>query len=582
MTSALARLSAQSSTQTTPIVKTVDLPRPQVPVELVRVGPQGRRLWVDGFPVTLDRPLGAVLDASLNGDLSAARRALTSLEGAFAAFLWDPAERRLLVVNDIAGLHPLYMRRTPGGVMFAPRIDALADGAQPDPTGWGAFVGFGCFIGERTSVAGVTRVPPATVLEYDAVSDRLSAPDYWKWPAAIPDLTLDRVDTGELLVGNNEHVRAYDVYDRTPTLLLSGGFESRLVAALLTRSGRSPVALTLRNPYEHLEIDGRFAARVARQLRLRHVVRDPDPHFFSTGKYVEYVRLHEVASTSVNLFIAQIASERQAAGVESNWDGFAFGSILKEKSAPTFEAFFHKIAKPLDGPAWRAAKTVFNATFVEAMLEGMRDAVKREVDACYPAPHGAQQFFQRNRIRHRIAPNTLKVYATFLLPYVPGLHRAYYERVVSIPASTRKGEAVYRKIFERHFPALARLPWSSGGHLSPGTHVDLGYRILAARSAVVEHRRMGNILRKAGLAPVRPLPRCVTDAVDTTALDDPCLNADGIRALQHTAPAGDNTDTFARELVFYWSIWRDMMSPQRMPTEGRRNSSNMGHEHVYQ
>jgi len=485
MTRALALVAAQSSEGTAPNVKVVDVPRPKVPVELERVGPQGRRLWVDGLPVVLNDSLDRLLDAAVRGDLASARRTLTSLEGAFAAFLWDPAERRLIVVNDIAGIQPLYMRRRTGGVMFAPRIDALAAEPRPDPTGWGAFVGIGCFVGDRTSVDGVTRVPPATIVEYDAVSDRVSCAEYWRWPAARPDLTLDRVDTGALLSVLDASLLAYDVYDQPPPLLLSGGFESRLTAALLVRAGRPPTALTLRNPYEHFEIDGRFAARVARHLGLRHIVRDPDPHFFSTTKYLEYVKLHEVASTSVNLFIAQIASELQAAGVEASWDGFAFGSIIKAKYDETFDAFLQQMMKPADGPAWRAARQVFSAEFAQAMFDGMRRAIEREVEACYPAPHGTQQFFQRNRIRHRIAPNTLKVYSRFLLPYLPGLHRDYYERVVPIPTSARRGEALYRLIFERHFPSLARLPWCSGGHLSAGTRKGATYHALAARNSTI-------------------------------------------------------------------------------------------------
>lgn len=560
MTAAIGTIAAHSSGSIAPTVKTVDLARPSVPVELMRSGPHGRRLWIEGLPVSIGAPLEHLIERALAADFDAARHALTSLEGAFAALLWDPTERRLLAVTDIAGLQPLYMRRTAGGVMFATRIGALAGDPRPDPAGWGAFVGCGCFIGDRTSVQDVVRLPPAAVVEYDAVADRVSSAEYWRWPEMAPDTTLDRVDTGELLSILDASIRAYDVYGHPATLLLSGGFESRLVAALLTRAGRPPDAFTLRNPYEHLEIDGRFAARVARHLGLRHVVREPDPQFFSTSNYLEYVRLHEVASTSVNLFIAQIASELQRAGIETSWDGFAFGSILKDKSAETFDEFLQKFTKPIDGPAWQAARQVFQPDFVRSMQEGLRDSIRREIDACHPGRHGTQQFFQRNRIRHRIAPNTLKVYSTFSLVYLPGIHRAYYERVVSVPAAAKRGESLYRRIFERHFPSLARLPWSSGGHLTPGTHHSLEYRMLAARSAVVQHPRIGNALRRFGVAPARPLPAVVNDAVSGAPLDDPCLNADGIRALQRTPPTGANADTVARELVFYWSMWREIMT----------------------
>ncbi len=462
------------------------------------------------------------------------------------------------------------MRRTAGSIAFAPRIDALARTPSPDAAGWGGFVGFGHFVGERTSVEGVTRVPPATIIEYEPVNDRLSAARSWQWPSVSPALTLEEVDTGELLALLDANIRAYEAYhDGVSTLLLSGGFESRLKAALLTRAGQSPSALTLLNRYEHFGVEGRFAARVARELGLRHVIRDPGLDFFSTAKYHEYVRLHEVASTSVNLFIAQVAAELQAAGAHASWDGFPFGSIVKEKSGESFDAFLRHTMKPLDGPEWRAAEQVFARAFADDMRGGLEQAIRQEIAACHPAPHGTQQFFHRNRVRHRIAPNTLKVYSTFLQPFLPGLTKAFYERVVAIPPDVRKGEALYFRIFERHFPSLARLPWCSGGRLLPGTHLRAGYRALGARNAVIGHARVGRLLRRAGLAPSPPQCRWVDQAVRDALLDDPYVNADGIRALQRTRPTGTRADTVARELVFYWSMWREVMGAPTIGSQQR-------------
>lgn len=535
--------------------------RRTTPIETSRSDPQGRRLWIAGLPITPGRHLQTVLDSVLDGDLSHAIGTLTSLDGAFAAFLWEPVPGRLVVVNDFAGLYPIYLRRSPGVLSIAPTIAELSDGT-PDPSGWGAFVGFGNFVGERTTSAGVTRMPPATVLEFEPAVDRFAMRPYWQWPAE-KQVSLDAIDTGGIVDAIAASLAAYEPYDGHGTLLLSGGFESRLLAALLTRAGRRPRALTLRNPYEHMEIDGRFAARVARHLELEHVLREPDPDFFSTDKYLEYVRLHEVSSTSVNLFIAQVCSELRAAGVEASWDGFPFGSVIKEKSADTFDVFFKKLRRGADSGMWRAARQVFAPAFVDAMTDALDVSVAREVEQCHPGRHGTHQFFHRNRIRHRIAPNTLKVYAHFILPFLPGLTKDLYSRVVPIPARVRAGEAVYFRLFERHFPDLARLPWCSGGHLMPGSRKDLSYRTLAARSAMLEHPRIGNLLRRAGLAPSRPESTVVSRAVGDANLDDEFVNGDGIRRLQRTGPTGTYEDTCARELVFYWSMWREIM--QRAP-----------------
>lgn len=559
MTTIPSLLRARSGRDPGVAVETVDLPRPRVPFDLCRTGPGGRRLWILGLPVSPGEPIERVLESALAGDRAAARRALTSLDGAFAAFLWDEPAKRLLVVNDFVGFQPLYMRREPGAIAFAPRIDALGP-ATPDPVGWGALVGYGAFVGARTSVAGVTRVAPGQVLEYDAAADRLQADAYWHWPEPDPRATLDTVDTGELLSRIEQSLFAYDVYGGTPTLLLSGGFESRLIAALLARAGRRPPALTLRNPYEHLEIEGRFASRVARQLDLPHTVRDPDPDFFSGERYLDYVGDHEVASPSVNLFIAQIASELRAAGVQASYDGFPFGAVLKAKAGRTFDEFVATSMKPLDGPAWHAARQVFDPRFHDAMREGFERAVAGEIAVCHDAPHGIRQFINRNRTRHRIAVNTLKVYSRFSLQFLVGLTRPFYEGFVPLPLPVTRGEAVYLRVFERHFPELARIPWCTAGHLMPGTETGLGYRALAARSAIIGHPRVGRLLRRAGLTPSRPQPACVDAAVRGVPLDDDCLNADGICALRRAAPTGTNADTFARELVFYWTMWRRIMS----------------------
>jgi hypothetical protein len=453
------------------------------------------------------------------------------------------------------------MHRATGTTTFASTIGELADPSQPDPAGWGAFVGFGHFIGDRTSAAGVTRLPPATILEYQPDTDRLSTRTYWKWPDV--DSGKTEPDTGELLELLAASVDAYEEYGAEGTLLLSGGYESRLLAALLARAGRRPSALTLRNPYEHLEIDGRFAARVARELGIHHDVRDPDPDFFSTDKFLEYVRLNEVGVTSVNLFIAQVCAELKAAAVQASWDGVCYGIVIKDKSAASFDAFVRKALKPLDSPAWQAARQVFAAPFIDAMWSEMQRTLASEIASCHEGPAGVAEFFVKNRARNRTTPNALKVYANFLLPFMPGLTQAFYERAIAIPPAVKAHDGLYRRILERHFPRLARLPYCTGGELLPGTQTSLEYRLLAARSAIVEHPRMGNVLRRLGLTPARPESAVVARAVREVNLDEPTLNPDGIRALQRTSSRGTNQDTFARELIFYWSEWRKIMARGR-------------------
>jgi hypothetical protein len=534
------------------------------PIDTVRRAPNGRHLWIAGLPIAPGRDLARVLDTALDGDLAATVATLTSLDGAFAAFVWDSPSRKFVIVTDFAGIQPVYMRHTSDGLAVAPTVRELADGAEPDPAGWGAFVGFGHFIGERTSVAGVTRVDRAAVLEYEPETNRLSTRTYWRWPDVNPRITEADLDTEQMLRLLEANVTAYEPYGTRGTLLLSGGYESRLLAALLDRTGSCPSALTLRNPYEHFEIDGRFAARISRLLGIPHRVQDPDPDFFSTDKFLEYVTLSDVGTTSVNLFIAQVYAELEKSGAQATWDGVGYGIVIKDKSAPSFEAFFKKALKPRDSATWEAARRVFAPAFVDAMWTQVHETMAAEVARCHEGPAGVAEYFVRNRARNRTTPNAVKVYANHVLPFMPGLTKAFYECLVPIPPKFKAGDALYRRILDRHFPALARVPYCSGGHPLPGTRPDLEYRFLAARGKVIQHPRVGHVLRRVGVMPVRPESAKVRYAVRSADANDGVLNADGVRELQRTQPTGRNDDTLARELVFYWSMWREMATHNRL------------------
>src|SRR5690606_41517841 len=51
---------------------------------------------------------------------------LKRFNGQFALALWDEARRTLLLARDHAGIHPLFLTRQAGELLFASEIKALA------------------------------------------------------------------------------------------------------------------------------------------------------------------------------------------------------------------------------------------------------------------------------------------------------------------------------------------------------------------------------------------------------------------------------------------------------------------------
>jgi asparagine synthase (glutamine-hydrolysing) len=129
---------------------------------------------------------------------------LRSLDGCFAAAVWDAADGTLRLVNDRFGMRPLYYAHLPGRLVFGSEVKALlADpgvSRAPDPRGLAQFFCFGQYLGETTSFADLRLLPATGVLTYTAADGRLDLTRYarlgesWKLsPAGTPEL-LERID----------------------------------------------------------------------------------------------------------------------------------------------------------------------------------------------------------------------------------------------------------------------------------------------------------------------------------------------------------------------------------------------------
>ncbi len=94
------------------------------------------------------------------------------LNGMFAIAIWDRRDRRLTLARDRMGEKPLYYARLPdGGLAFASELKAMR--LRPDidtavdAVSLGRYLAAGYTIGERTILAAVRRLPPASTIMVD-------------------------------------------------------------------------------------------------------------------------------------------------------------------------------------------------------------------------------------------------------------------------------------------------------------------------------------------------------------------------------------------------------------------------------
>jgi hypothetical protein len=494
---------------------------------------------------TVGTPIRSV-DPSRIVDVRSAEENLPSQDGAFVSIYWNEAERKLVVVTDFLGLKPFYLIKRPGELLLASETKAWQ--ASPDPAGWGAFISFGHTIGDRTLLCDVERVHPGTILVYDASSDSLRERCYWHWPKPKPGADLEGlVDTLE------DSVREYAKYGEPGELLLSGGFDSRLILCLLKAADIPASALTVEHPEELMDADGRFASAIARRLNcpLRRV--RSSRNFFSSSAYIDYLIANDAATPSLYLFISQLA---QFIRLPSVWEGVILGYTMPtpHQSAGGFDSYLRQECGSSNSTAWNNAREIFSRQFCDMMLEGFQADLRQEIARYSDDGYGVTEFVIRNRSRNRTATNPLKVYEGRTRVFLPGMTRDFFDIVGSISFDIRRNSAMYLELLQRFFPAALSVPIVSGGVLfrpSVWSGSYYGNKAIAAiRRFVVNYP---NVFRRFGYDPTAAAFK-PSRFLDLTLLlddDDPYIDSDRVRELAREGILSQN----AYKLLFHWRAW---------------------------
>ena len=541
-------------------------PEKRSTIGLLRRGQSGNLLAVSGVPVDLAGDIDGRLAAVVESDHMIAARELADLDGAFAAIFWCARARKLVVVTDFLGMQPLYELAGGHGLVMATEVKALATqvpGAPIDGEGWGTFLSLGYVWEDLTFVQGIRRAPPASIIVYAPIrgtSERFAS---WRWPTPRPGLRLADVDTGSLVEILERSVTAYGAYTQKPgAMLMSGGLDSRILLCALVRSGRLPSALVLAFAQHHDDAEGRFAMRASRSLGVEPIFIQPTIDFYSSAEYLQYLLASEITQPSLGLFIAQLSAHVRPE-LEAVWEGVAPGTSLKLPRQPPggFEALLGKEASLPGSSRWRAAARVFAPAVFRSLEEGVHAALARVRDAYADDSFGVAEFVARNRMRNRTGPNPLKVYANDVLVFVPGLARAFWDVTAAVPYEVKDRDMLYLELFRRHYPEGLSAPFLSGFKVVKRPGFDPIYLTTVVRGQIMSLPYLGGFIRRLGLRPslVRDHSTIVGRVLARVALDHTDLDADSVRGVLSGERRGDPEDRTARELLFYWQVWRWIM-----------------------
>ncbi|MCZ8131100.1 MAG: asparagine synthase (glutamine-hydrolyzing) [Steroidobacteraceae bacterium] len=199
---------------------------------------------------------------------------LDRLDGMFGLAIWDAPRRRLVLARDAAGIKPVYYRVDGGTVTFGSELRAIlaALPAHPelDLQALNLFLRYRYVPAPLTPYAGIRKLASGTMAVFEDGGWRV---ERWRRPAAAIDRAIpsDGEAVEELLAVYDRALERHLVADVPVGLLLSGGVDSGLLLALMSRRGRGWPTYTVgygRQAYADDELAD--AAATARTFGARH------------------------------------------------------------------------------------------------------------------------------------------------------------------------------------------------------------------------------------------------------------------------------------------------------------------------
>jgi asparagine synthase (glutamine-hydrolysing) len=200
------------------------------------------------------------------------------LRGMFAVAIWDDRRGRLVLARDRFGIKPLLYRVVDGELAFASELRALPRG-EIDLDALEAFLAFNSIPAPLTIFRECRKLPPGHVLAWEGGEVSVSR---FARPAPVPAEEVRTEDDAELAeelrARLRDSVRAHLVSDVPVGVLLSGGIDSSVLAALAADESSEPLR-TFSIGFEERSFDELGNARlVAARYGTRHreLVLRPD------------------------------------------------------------------------------------------------------------------------------------------------------------------------------------------------------------------------------------------------------------------------------------------------------------------
>jgi asparagine synthase (glutamine-hydrolysing) len=393
----------------------------------------------------------------------AAERFARGADGDFNLLLIAPAQHRALLLNDALGRLPLYYRRDGASLAFAREIKFLrgwnAAGTPPDRLAIAQTLLFGWSLGGRTLESGVSRLPEATAVEIDWRAGVVGIRPYMVWnfdEYVSAGARYDNAsDLAEVFVDRCSSLVRWAA-QRHLLVALSGGLDSRTVAAGLSRAGAAFTGVTFSDAANANRTDVALAERVAAALGKPWRRYSLNEAGWEALESIVHLRDGQ-NYVGVAYILEFLSSLQEEFGDACYLTGDGGDKILRELTYPftakTLDAFVEGITS---NAIWPLEAT---ATMLGLARNDVVDSV-REQFAAYPerSPQGRRdRFVYGERGWHWLFEGEDRNRA-FLWSMTPFYAQSFYRRALAVPAAHKRAFRYYAEFMRALVPAVAAIP----------------------------------------------------------------------------------------------------------------------------
>lgn len=455
-------------------------------------------LWEDqGFPLTKERARLSV--RKVGGSLieNTAFELPESWGGLFTLATFDFDSKRLIIRNDISGIFPLYYALGSDGLLFSSHSQPLAKAikARIDPTGVIQQTVFHYTIGNKTLYQNILRLNPGETLVFSLESNQLRLHQPTKIYSNIQSYHSDKEALEALWSDYLNGAEQLSKPAGTNGILLSGGFDTRLVLLGLMLFGKPIDAITFGDNGNH-EVD--IAKRVASVSEIKQHICTPVPDCHPSPERI--ARLIARAE-SVNFAPFETAAEllknkgavsaSTGYGGETMFGGQAFSLLGSAWSRnQRFKLLMTRsLGFPIDFSmplGSRTLSTFLDQTYdrhnrtiqrtrnlfsqswqqnVDLTLQVLRDELREEFRRItYSNPETIQQLCERFWIEHHVLKHFGRAEFTIdsVIPVVlPTMHHSFYTRCSNLPPERKVDHGIYLQFARKYYGDLAKIPTSN-------------------------------------------------------------------------------------------------------------------------